>query len=82
MEQVDIIPGPLAPIGTIAVDFTKPVRTKGGKNVQIIAIVHAFKRPILGRCDSEFLRDSVMEWNLDGRFGSSEGGDRLDLGNY
>ena len=75
------IPGPLRPIGE-GLDLTKPVRTKANKKrVQIVAIVHAWNKPVIGIIDCPYLGNEPLQWDLSGRFSRDGSASTLDLEN-
>lgn len=80
-------PGPTNPIGTPKppIDWTKPVQTKNGTPVRIIAIDHNLDLPVIGVVQGEGLLIVYREaskWSYCGRYGGMIGGSGcLDLMN-
>lgn len=78
-------PGPMNPIGTPQIDWTKPVQTKHGIPVRIIAIDHALDCPVIGVIQGEGTLSVYREasrWSYNGLFGGMLGGSGcLDLMN-
>lgn len=69
MEQKISIPGPgpLNEIGTPkpAIDWTRPVQTRGGMTVKIYAIDHGLKKPVVGSFGDSA---DATTWAYDGTF--------------
>jgi hypothetical protein len=62
-----------------AIDWTKPVRTKGRKvPVTIYAVDPALKKPVVGRVNDDH---DLLDWGLDGSFHAGRGESGLDLEN-
>ena len=78
-----MIPGPTNPFPG-PVDFTKPVRTKGGKYpVRIIAIDNSLAKPIIGvmvGTGCHFDKEA-NSWHANGQYHPATPGDCLDLEN-
>ena len=69
------IPGP--------VDWTKPVRTKGGKfPIRVYAIDHSLIQPVVGRIVYDVRSPMASSWQLSGIFGFGGGSDCNDAENY
>jgi hypothetical protein len=66
-----VIPSPI--------DFTKPVRTKAGYPVRILAIDMSLKKPVVGVIDNPAFGWGADAWSLGGAFGGTSG--CLDLEN-
>jgi hypothetical protein len=63
-----------------AIDWTKPVRTKGRKvPVTIYAVDPALKKPVVGKIHDEYAE--VTDWHLNGSFHPTKGESGLDLEN-
>jgi hypothetical protein len=63
-----------------AIDWTKPVRTKGRRlPVTIYAVDPALKKPVVGKIHDEYAE--VTDWHLNGSFHPTKGESGLDLEN-
>ena len=72
-------PGPLNPIGKPAIDWTKPVETKGSHKVHIYAIDHNLPQPVIGRIADD---TETTQWSYDGLYyPDGRKSDLLDLRN-
>jgi hypothetical protein len=77
----DMIPGPLNPLPG-PVDFTKPLRTKGGKQpVRIIAIDYSLRKPIIGVLQATGFDKEVSCWTSNGQYNPAGTSEFLDLEN-
>ncbi len=78
--SLEITPGPLAPL-PCPVDYSRPVQTRNGFPVRIIAIDFALTKPVLGVMESigGYLGKKVTEWSYNGLFHDGIGSDCLDL---
>jgi hypothetical protein len=76
-------PGPLKEAPS-PIDWTRPVQTKNGTPVRIIAIDHTLDRPVIGVIMGEGLAmfRQVSDWGYNGRYAAmTTGSDCLDLVN-
>jgi len=77
----DRIPGPLAPFPGL--DFTRPLRTKGGQYpVRILAIDYSLRNPVIGVIVVDHLKDESNTWSINGTYLQSGSPSGMDLENY
>lgn len=75
-------PGPLNPIQS-HIDWSKPVQTKRGLEVHIIAIDHRLTKPVIGVVlgTGTSVSTDVSQWYYNGLYLNASGYDCLDLQN-